>query len=173
MLTPVHGLQHPEGSQHGTCHPSQSPSSVLSLIHHSSNSNRPPHPQTSQTPSLSCMVWPDVSQKDLRWGRAPLAPCLPPATIMSCIYVSFLLSLLPCQANTPGLGSVPHTLNCYLSTHTNLLSCFPSLINIFPGSSYCHLGQLTAKLLEKVTSTHWLLHLPNYSPTQQPDPSFT
>ena len=38
------------------------------------------HLQTSQAALVSCLVWPDASQKDLRGGRAPLAPCLQPTT---------------------------------------------------------------------------------------------
>lgn len=89
----------------------------------------------------------------------------------------------PGQSLWPGLW-VPHPqLPCHLyylnlstatslPTQTSSAVCFPSLINTFPSFSCCHLSQLTAELLEKVTSTHCLLlHLPITPQPQNPPPA--
>lgn len=114
----------------------------------------------------SCKVWPGVSQKDLRWRGAPLAPCLPLANVVS------LSSVLPSQANRPSLDSGPHTLNCpsmSISIASPLalpaplllheppypLSIFNPMSSPVPATST--LSTRTDKLLEKVVLTHCLL----------------
>lgn len=127
--------------------------------------------------------WPDVVPKrpEMRWGSLASLPTTTCSHHVS-IYVPFLLSLLSSPANPPSLSSgshsstalpslLPKPFYCYLSSHTNLFSYFPSLTNIYPGSSYCHLSQPTAKRLEK-SYLHSLSYSlsPNYSPTRQTQP---
>lgn len=64
----------------------------------------------------------------------------------ACKRVMHLCVLPPVPPPIPGespQASGSHALNCpaidcYIFSLTNLLSCSPSLTNIFPGSSYCH-----------------------------------
>lgn len=167
------GLQHPEGSQQGSCHPSHLPPG---FSHSSPTAAIPtvlPQPQTSQAPySVRGLAWYVPGRFKMRWGFLSSLPATRNHHVLRLRALPPDPPPIPGQSLWPGLW-VPHPqLPCHLyylnlstatslPTQTSSAVCFPPLINTFPSFSCCRLRQLTAELLEKVTSTPCLLlHLP-------------